>query len=245
MVDEIVNEQTVDTPQGNQVEPVKNKSVDYDSAIAAITAELNSVRQSSDAVRAKADKFDRVTEALTGETDKKVKAEKFFTDFANDPDNTLKQYVGDVSKSELSQLKNDLRDIKLKDYDTTYLRNLQENDPDFKFVWENMSKVITEKDWNEYKDKDNRTEITYGMAKARLAKAMNINKEEENKQIEQARNSANQTAVSAKPASGVEVKSEDEYTRRQNSLSEAKDKFDHEGVVKMLTSDIAAALGIK
>ena len=245
MVDGVIDSTVDNTPQGNQVEPVSNKNVDYDSAIAAITAELNSVRLSSEAVKAKADKFDRVTEALTGESDKKVKAEKFFTDFANDPDNTLKQYVGDVSKSELSQLKEDLREIKLRDFDSMYIKNLQANDKDFQFVWENISKVLTEKDWNDYKDKDNRTEITYGMAKARLAKAMNTNRDDENKQIEQAKNLANQTAVSARPASGVEVKSEDEYTRRQNSLNEAKDRFDSDKVRDMLTNDIAAALGIK
>ena len=74
---------------------------------------------------------------------------------------------------------------------------------------------------------------------------MNTNKEEENKQNEEARNLANQTAVSAKPSSGVEVKTEDEYTRRQNVLNDAKGKFDHEKVRDMLTNDIAAVLGIK
>jgi hypothetical protein len=243
MVEEVIDNTVDNTPQGNQVE--QPARVDYDSAIAAITAELNSVRQTSDAAKAKADKYDRVAEAFTGETDKRVKTEKFFTDFANDPGNTLKQYVGDVSKSELSQLREDLREIKLKDFDTMHIKNLQANDKDFGFVWENMSKVINEKDWNEYKDKDNRTEITYGMAKARLAKAMNTNREEENKQIEQAKNLVNQTAVSARPASGVEVKSEDEYTRRQNELSSARDSFDHDKVRTMLTNDIGAVLNIK
>lgn len=246
MVDEVINEKVEITPQDKQVEPVSNKqTVDYDSAIAAITAELNSVRQTSEAVKAKADKFDKVTEALTGETDKKTKAEKFFTEFADDPENTLKKYQGEMSKSEMKQLQEDLRDIKLKDFDTSHRINLQANDKDFGFVWENMSKVINEKEWNEYKDKDNRTEIIYGIAKARLAKAMNTNKEDENKQNEQARNLANQTAVSAKPASGVEIKNEDEYTRRQNKLAELKGKFDHEGVRDMLTNDIAVVLGIK
>ena len=246
MVDEVINEKVEITPQDKQVEPVSNKqTVDYDSAIAAITAELNSVRQTSEAVKAKADKFDKVTEALTGETDKKTKAEKFFTEFADDPENTLKKYQGEMSKSEMKQLQEDLRDIKLKDFDTSHRINLQANDKDFGFIWENMSKVINEKEWNEYKDKDNRTEIIYGIAKARLAKAMNTNKEDENKQNEQARNLANQTAVSAKPASGVEIRNEDEYTRRQNELGVLKDKFDHEGVRDKLTNDIAAALGIK
>ncbi len=248
MVEELNNEPVENTPQDTSVvDDVSDKkqSVNYDSAIAAITAELNSIKQTSSEVKAKADKFDRVTEALTGETDKKAKAEKFFTEFAQDPDNTLKKYYGDMSKSEIEQIKSDLKDMRLKDLDAAHIKDLQANDKDFSFVWNNMSKVISEKEYNEYKDKENRAEIYYGMAKARLAKAMNTNKEEENKQIEEAKNLANQTAVSAKPSSGVEVKNEDEYTRRQNILNEKRDKFDSEGVRDMLVEDIAAALGVK
>ncbi len=247
MVDEVIKDKVEDTPQEKPVENVSDKkqSVNYDSALAAIQEELSSMKQTSETLKTKADRFDKVAEALTGETDKKTKAEKFFTEFADDPENTLKKYQGELSKSEMKQLQEDLREIKLKDFDTSHRINLQANDKDFSFVWENMSKVINEQEWNEYKDKQNRTEIIYGIAKARLAKAMNTNKEDENKQNEQARNLANQTAVSAKPASGVEIKNEDEYTRRQNSLNEAKNKFDHEKVVSMLTEDIAAVLGVK
>jgi len=243
LVEEVIKETVEDTPQ--EVVSDTKQSVNYDSAIAAITEELNSMKQTSETLKTKADRFDKVAEALTGETDKKTKAEKFFTEFADDPENTLKKYQGELSKSEMKQLQDDLREIKLKDFDSGHRINLQANDRDFGFVWENLSKVINEKEWNEYKDKPNRTEIIYGIAKARLAKAMNTNKEDENKQNEQARNLANQTAVSAKPASGVEIKNEDEYTRRQNELSELKNKFDHEGVRDKLTNDIAAALGIK
>ncbi len=243
MVDEVIKDNVEDTPQ----ETVSDKAspVNYDSAIAAITAELSSMKQTSETLKTKADRFDKVAEALTGETDKKTKAEKFFTEFADDPDNTLKKYYGDASKSELAQLKDDLQEIKLKDFDASHRINLQANDKDFGFVWENLSKVISESEWNDYKDKPNRTEIIYGIAKARLAKAMNTNKEDENKQNEEARNLANQTAVSAKPASGVEIKTEDEYTRRQNELEGLKNKFDHDGVRDKLTNDIAAALGVK
>ena len=243
MVDEVIKDKVEDTPQ--EVVSDKVSSVNYDSAIAAITEELNSMKQTSETLKTKADRFDKVAEALTGETDKKTKTEKFFTEFADDPENTLKKYQGELSKSEMKQLQEDLRDIKLKDFDTSHRINLQANDKDFGFVWENLSKVISEKEWNEYKDKNNRTEIIYGIAKARLAKAMNTNKEDENKQNEQARNLANQTAVSAKPASGVEIKNEDEYTRRQNDLAVKRDKFDHDGVRDALTNDIAAVLGIK
>jgi len=234
MAEDIKKEPEVKTEVDKKPEPkvdIKDipKKVDYSQFVdKEAMAEIQ--KQNAD-LEAKVEKLSGVTQklsdvksAITGEENKEVKSEKFFKEFAEDPEGSLNKFYEGKLKAELDPIKAGLRERELADQDMTAFRELQK-DADYQEVMKNVNTYIKPEELAELLKQKNRTELIYGLTKTRMGIKGAAKKMEESQATKQAKDNANQTAVSETP-SGKSNEYEDDAQRRRKSIDDRIAKGD-------------------
>jgi len=181
--------------------------------------------------------INKIKSAFGAEEEEKWDNEEFFKEFANNPQKALDRYYQKRSKNEkkeLEELKRQLKEDRLKNEDSRQLAQIKEKDKDFDTVMSNMSKVMTQEEFNSlYKSLEEnplRNEIIYNTVKARVMQTVKTKKEIEEEAEDKAKETINKTAKTLQPTgSSIETKtSEDEARDRINKY---KENFDVDKVL--------------
>lgn len=177
-------------------------------------------------------KLEEIGKILSGKEGESFNREKFLNDLAIDPEGTLGDFISKSTANQTKELKNQLRQFKLKEEDSLALQRLKTEDPDYDFVMANIGKAIPEfkELYNSLEDNPERNDIIYYKAKARLARMGQITKETQETKNREAKETINRTAKSEVPSGGtVETKTmEDE---RRERIGKARENFDTDKVI--------------
>jgi len=175
-------------------------------------------------------KLDDVRTAITGEESKEFDPEKFFKEFAAEPEKTLDEYYDKRSKTELEPIKKKMEERELADrerdiaeQDRAAFARLQTQDPGYLNVMKNVNTYIPEAELKELLKYKNRTEVIYSLVKSRMGAGEVAKKMEETEATKQAKDDANKTAVTEEP-SGGKVEQETDKEKRRRSINERIEK---------------------
>lgn len=177
-------------------------------------------------------KLDSVNKALTGES-KEAQAEKFFKDFAEDPQGTLEKYYRERASKEIEPIKKQLRDREIAERDNAAFARLQQKDPEYANVMKNFKNYVTQEEFNSLENNPNRTDIIYSLIKVRMGMEEGAKKVEEKQATKQAKDTENLKAVSETP-SGGKIEQETDAQRRRKEIDEgiAEGKWNDEELRK-------------
>jgi len=177
-------------------------------------------------------KLEDVKTAITGQESEKLDSEKFFKDFAEDPQKALDGYYDRRSKKELEPIKKKLEESAISEknramaeQDRIAFGKLQAHDPNYLDVMKNVNTYIGKEELTDLLKYPNRTEVIYSIAKSRMAVGEAGRKMEETQATKQAKDDANKTAVSEAPAGG-KIEQETDKQRRRKNINEAIENGD-------------------
>jgi len=177
-------------------------------------------------------KLDDVRTAITGEESEKIDSEKFFKEFAEDPQKALDGYYDKRSKSELEPIKKKIEERELDDrkrdmaeQDRVAFARLQAQDPNYLNVMKNVGDYVGKEELAELLKYPNRTEVIYSLVKSRMGAGEVAKKMEEKQATNQAKDDANKTAVTEEP-SGGKIETETDKEKRRKEINEGIAKGD-------------------
>lgn len=238
MVDEnVVAESNVEDNQTQpEIQPeVKATGDNMTPAMAKMLEEIQALKAGQEVIGRKADKLDKIKSAIDGE-DADTGDEKFFTDLTTKP----KQTIEDLIKKKTDEIINPIISERVKEKlimsDQQKFAELSAKDPEFNEIWGNVNQYVKPEEMAEVENSANRVDIIYSLAKRRkdLAK---VDKKLNTIQADRAaKNEINKTAVSERPiSSGGATQGEPEQDTRLKDLTNARDKFDSDGALKIAT----------
>lgn len=177
-------------------------------------------------------KLDDVRTAITGEESEKIDPEKFFRDFAEDPQKILDNYYEKRSKVELEPIKKKMEEKELADKkrdmterDRAAFGRLQAQDPNYLNIMKNVGDYVGKEELTELLKYPNRTEVIYSLVKSRMGAGEVAKKMEETEATKQAKDDANKTAVTEEP-SGGKIEQETDKQKRRKEINEGIAKGD-------------------
>ena len=238
MVDEnvVVNNTVEENNTQPEVQPqVAAPADNITPAMAKMLEEIQALKSGQEIISKKADKLDKIKSAIDGEDDG-ASDEKFFTELTTKP----KQTIEDLIKKKTDEIINPIISERVKEKlvysDQQKFAELSAKDPEFNEIWSNVNQYVNPEEMAEVENSTNRVDIIYSLAKRRkdLAK---VDKQKNSIQADRtAKNEINKTAVSERPiSSGGAIQGEPEQDTRLKDLTNARDKFDSDGALKIAT----------
>ena len=244
MVDNVKDDKTVDTKpveiKETEVKPEVDKKTEPEyqdnNAMSEIQKQIDEMKIQNKQIAQKAQQYDKITEAVTGQPDRVKTDEKFFRDFADNPEETLANFLKTHTDKEVTELKEKMEKKEVSDANAMSVQYFMQNDPDYEEVTDFMQKNIPREDFEKYMNKKDGFDVLYSRAKTRM-NIMNIDKKaKEGKATVDAKNIDNKKSVSEVPSGGGELPGEG--NKKLRDLLKAKEDFDSEKVEQILADDI-------
>jgi len=199
-----------------------------------LLAELEELRAKSanmDELAKKVEKIDRIEKALKDEPN----VDEFYTRLAENPKQAIEKLIEEKTKPIIEERQKEF----LLQSDEKIFNKLSVEDPEFKEIWSNLGKYVTEDEVTEVENSPKRVELLYGLAKARKLLQETQNKINSKEELKQAKEELNKTAFSERPSggaySGGSVKKDEEEDERVINLAKARENFDTKTAVKNAT----------
>ncbi len=213
-----------------EVAPVEPKQVDPD--MEAIMADVDKLKKDSQIDKEKANKYDAVEKAVTGQTPQNEE-EKFVEEMAK---KGTKTSIEDLINKKTEGLEKQISDQKLKDADTQAFVKLRSQYPDIEGMIADAPKYLTQKEIDDTENLENRTEMRLALIASRRKVDIENKKTSEATAMNKAKEDSNKANVIETPTGGGTVP--DAQTELQKELSEAKKNFDSDKVIDILANDL-------
>ncbi len=213
--------------------PIEPEAKKPDPDIEAMKADMDKIKKEMPVIREKADKFDSVAQAVTGEKSPQDEEEKFREKMTI---KGTKETIQELIDEETSDLKKQIADQKLNDADQQAFVKLRAQYPDFDGMLADANKYLTKEDYESTENMPNRAEIRFAIIASKRTTAIQNKKTSEADAMSKAKGVSNASNVVETPSAGGTPP--DTETDLQKELAEAKKNHDHEKVAEILTHDM-------